>query len=159
MKIVNSGIVLVLLLLLASCQNAKTEDNESLDKAIVVNFFEETYNKGNLQYVMDFFADDYYEHRPDGARSNQDAVNIIKGAEKTFPDLKVKVEDVIVEGDLIAVRLTWNATHKDTFLGIEATNKNITWEAMEFFRLKDGKITETWGSWPLYDMIQLLSDK
>ena len=149
---------LIILLFLSSCQNnaSKVLDIQT-NKDVVINFFEETYNKKNYQYVRDFFASDYFEHIVDGARTNEDSVNIIKGAEKIFPDLTVKIEDIIAENDLIAVRLTFNATHKDVFLGIEATNKNITWEAMEFFRLKDGKITETWGSWPLHDMVDLLS--
>lgn len=73
--------------------------------------------------------------------------------------MRVKVEDIIEENNLIAVRATFNATHKDTFLGIAATNKNISWEAMEFFRLKKGIITESWGSWPLYEMVDLLTSE
>ncbi len=42
---------------------------------------------------------------------------------------------------------------------IEATDKNITWGAMEFFRLKDGIITEIWESWPLHDMTDLLTSE
>lgn len=76
-------------------------------------------------------------------KTNQEYSDIIKGAEQVFPNLTVKIEDVVEEEDLIAVLVTFNATQKDTFLGIEATDKNITWEAMEFFRLKDRKITET----------------
>ncbi|WP_297691261.1 ester cyclase [uncultured Eudoraea sp.] len=134
---------LIILLFLSSCQN-------NASKVLDI--------QTNKDIVINFFASDYFEHRVDGARTNEDCVNIIKGAEKIFPDLTVKIEDIIAENDLIAVRLTFNATHKDVFLGIEATNKNITWEAMEFFRLKDGKITETWGNWPLHDMVDLLSN-
>jgi len=109
--------------------------------------------------VIEYFASNYFEHRPDGARTNMDAVAIIKGAESIFPDLTVVVEDMVAENDLIAIRLTFNGTHSDTFLGIEKTEKNTTWEAMEFFRIKDGVITESWGSWPLYDMLNLLSEE
>ncbi len=28
----------------------------------------------------------------------------------------------------------------------------------EYCRMKDGIITESWGSWPLYDMVDLLSE-
>ena len=152
---------IILMILVATnygCTQAKLMDSKS-DKEVVINFFEETYNKKNYQYVMDFFATDYFEHRDDGARTNLDCANIIKGAEKIFPDMTVKIEDIVEENDLIAIRLTFNATHKDTFLGIEATSKNITWEAMEFFRLKDGKITESWGSWPVHDMVEMLTSK
>ena len=33
-------------------------------------------------------------------------------------------------------------------MGIPATGKRISFEALEYFRLADGKITESWGYWP-----------
>ena len=33
-------------------------------------------------------------------------------------------------------------------MGIPATGKRISFEALEHFRLADGKITESWGYWP-----------
>lgn len=150
---------LIILLFLSSCKSkASKEPDVHSNKDIVRNFFEETYEKKNYQYVRDFFAADYFEHRIGGARTNEECIDIIKGAENIFPDLSIKIEDIIAENDLVAVRLTFNATHKDVFLGIKATDKNITWEAMEFFRIKDGKVTLTWGSWPLHDMVTLLSE-
>ncbi len=92
---------------------------------------------------MDLFAADYMEHRVGGARTNQECADIIKGAQRIFPDLHVKIEDIVEDDDLLAVRVIFDATHKDTFMGIEAADKNIRWEAMEFLRLKDGIITET----------------
>ncbi len=151
----------ILAIVLVSCYGCQSLEKRSVksNKDVVTRFFEEAYNRKNYQYVMDFFAGDYFEHRDHGARTNQDAFNVIRSAEQAFPDLTVKIEDLVEEGDLIAVRLTFNATHKATFLGIEATNKNISWEAMEFFRIKNGMITESWGSWPLYDMTNMLTSK
>lgn len=108
---------------------------------------------------MDFFAVDYIEYREGEARTNQECVDIIKEAEKIFPDLTVKIEDIVEEEDLIAAWITFNDTHKDTFLGMEGTDKNITWEAKEFFRLKDGIITERWRRSALHDMIDLLTSE
>lgn len=130
--------LLVLVLVASSGCKPSTNSQAKSNKEVVKDFFEECYNKKNYKYVMDFFAKDYFEHRDNGARTNQDAFTILQSAEQVFPDLSVKIEDLVEEDDLIAIRLTFNATHKGTFLGIEATNKNITWEAMEFFRIKDG---------------------
>lgn len=40
------------------------------------------------------------EHREGGARTNQECTDIIKGAERIFPDLTVKVEDIVEEQEL-----------------------------------------------------------
>lgn len=80
-------LILILLNVLNYGCNQTNKFYAKSDKEVVVNFFEETYNKKNYQYVMDFFTNNYFEHRADGARTNQDCVNIIRGAEKVFLDL------------------------------------------------------------------------
>ncbi len=125
-------------------------------KELVVSFFEEVYNKHKAEYILDSYAKDYKEHHPGGANCAMDAVNIIKGTYTTFPDISVIVEDVIEENDLVATRLTFTATQKGEFAGIAPTNKTITFEAMEFFKVEDGRIVQSWGAWPLHDMINKL---
>ena len=48
------------------------------NKEVVVNFFTEGYAKHNYEYIMECVADNYIDHSPAGARSNADAVNILK---------------------------------------------------------------------------------
>ncbi len=129
------------------------------NKEIIIEFFEEVYNKRNFEYIFEYFSKTYYEHRIDGARTNKDAYEITKMACSIFPDLHVKVEDIIEENNLIAIRLTFTGTHKGTYINAVASNKLITFEAMEFFKIKNGLITESWGSWPNYDILELLNIK
>ncbi len=129
------------------------------NKVIVKEFFEEVYNKRNFEYILDFFSKTYYEHRADGARTNMDAYEITKMACNIFPDLLVKIEDIIEENNLIAIRLTFTGTHKGTYINSVASGKFITFEAMEFFKIDNGLITESWGSWPNYDILELLNTK
>jgi len=126
------------------------------NKEIVTEFFEEVYNKRNFDYILSFFSDDYYEHRDDGARTNKDALEITKMACSIFPDLSVLIKDIIAEGDLISVRVIFSGTHKGTYLNALPSNKFIQWEAMEFFKIKNGVIIESWGAWPNYDILEML---
>ena len=64
------------------------------NKEVVVNFFTEGYAKHNYEYIMECVADNYIDHSPAGARSNADAVNILKIVEGQFTDLKIEVLDV-----------------------------------------------------------------
>jgi predicted ester cyclase len=61
-----------------------------------------------------------------------------------FPDQKITIEREVIDGDMIAVQVSWTATHKGPFLNIPATGKSIFVPGTGIFRIADGKIAETW---------------
>ena len=118
------------------------------DKQIVTSFFIEGYINKNFDFVMQCMADDYIDNSPAGARSNQDAVNILKIVADMFGDLKVDVVDVFAENGMVATRVRYDGIHIGECMGIPATNKHIVFEALENFKVENGKIVESWGYWP-----------
>lgn len=62
------------------------------------------------------------------------------------PDLRAVEQDVVAEADLVMVRLAVTATHQSGLLGISATGKQIRWDAINIYRLRDGKISEEWAA-------------
>jgi predicted ester cyclase len=72
----------------------------------------------------------------DGARQ---LITILQSA---FPDLRTTVDQVLVEGDLVAARLTHAATHLGPFLGIPPTGRQATVTATGIFRVQDGRLAE-----------------
>jgi len=62
-----------------------------------------------------------------------------------FPDIKFTIEDMIAEGDKVAVRLTFSGTHRGEFLGIKPTGKRITVPEISIWRIVSGKFVEEWG--------------
>jgi predicted ester cyclase len=62
-----------------------------------------------------------------------------------FPDLHVAVEDVIAEGDKVAIRNTVTGTHRGEHLGIAPTGRFITYNEIFIARFANGRIAETWG--------------
>ena len=117
-------------------------------KDIIVKFFEDGYTNHNYDYVMTCMAEDYIDHSPAAARSNADAVGILKIVAEQFSDLTLKVLDVFAEGGMVATRILYDGIHAGTCMGIPATGKHITFEALENFKVENGKITESWGYWP-----------
>jgi predicted ester cyclase len=59
-----------------------------------------------------------------------------------FPDIHMKIDDMVAEGDKVAVRLTFRGTFKGKFGDLEPTGKQITVTAAYFYRFKDGKEME-----------------
>lgn len=118
------------------------------NKQVVIDFIEKGYNNRDYDAVIKLIDENYYDYSPAKARSSYDAVNILKIVENIFPDMNVKIVDLIEEEEKVAGRFIFRATHKNEFLGIKATNKVIEWEAIEIFKIKKGKIIESWGYWP-----------
>ncbi len=60
--------------------------------------------------------------------------------------LKLTVEEMIAEGNAIAVRYTERGTFVGAFRGQEPTGKSFELVAMEWFTFRDGKIHRRWGA-------------
>ena len=128
-------------------------------KDIVVKFFEDGYTNQNYDFVMTCVAENYIDHSPASARSNADAVGILKIVAHQFSNLTVKVLNVFAEGGMVAARVLYDGIHSGTCMGIPATGKHITFEALENFKVEKGKITESWGYWPDKEIEQKLKSE
>ncbi|MEV8214069.1 ester cyclase [Leifsonia sp. NPDC077715] len=69
---------------------------------------------------------------------------------ESLSPLRCVVEDTVVEGDKIAGRVTWSGTHTGSFIGLRATGRTVTFEAMHVLRFDDGQAAEWWGVPDLY---------
>ena len=70
-----------------------------------------------------------------------------------FPDIQWTLEEMVSEGDKVAVRYTMRGTHQGVFLGVQPTGKPIVVQAINFYRLNDNQIVEEYGQ---PDMLGLL---
>lgn len=61
---------------------------------------------------------------------------------KAFPDLKMRIEKVVVQGDNVAVRAIGTGTHKGEFMGIAPTNKRTETGIVSIVTVRNGKIVE-----------------
>jgi steroid delta-isomerase-like uncharacterized protein len=63
-----------------------------------------------------------------------------------FPDLTLKIEDLVGEGDKVVWRVTASGTHTGSFQGVPASGKSVTFGAHYTFRFEDNKIVERWST-------------
>lgn len=118
------------------------------NKEVVESFFIECYQKHNYQFAMEHIADNYVDHSPANARSNKDAIGIMKVVESMFSDMKIEILDLIEEDDRVAARVQYSGIHTGECMGIPATGKKIQFEALEIFKIHNQVIQESWGYWP-----------
>jgi len=118
----------------------------SENKALVRAHYEATVNAFDEAAIDQQVADEFVDHAageklgPDGVKRH------IRGLQAVFPDLRVTIEDMIAEGDRVAVRATWRGTHKGDFRGVPASHQPIEFSGMVFWRIAENKIVERWAS-------------
>ncbi len=128
------------------------------NKAITRQLIEELFNTGNQEIVDNVLADDYVDHSPShpdlpGPENLKRAVVEWRFA---FPDTHNVIEDMVAEGDKIAVRWITRATHREEFMGIAATGNRIAVTSFGIFRLSEGKIKESWDTLNIVELMQQL---
>ena len=120
------------------------------NKAIVHRHVE-VFNKGDLSIADEIISNDYEYHGPMGEFKGVDGFKQIVIAVRTaLPDIHFKIDDMVAEGDKVAVRYTWTGTFKGKFGDIEPTGKQINMTSAYFYRFADGKEVE---ATPYADML------
>lgn len=61
-----------------------------------------------------------------------------------MPDYSVEHQDIVVQGDRVAVRNTVSGSHQGAFMGHEPTGKRIEMRTMDLHQVRDGRIVATW---------------
>ncbi len=119
------------------------------NKAIVLRLIEEVLSNGNLAVVDELIDPNFALHLPGSQEPLRGTEGLKRAAEvfrSGFPDRHVSVEDVICEGDKVAVRVKQQGTHHGIFQGINPPGKQVNVTAIAIFRVADGKIAEEWLS-------------
>lgn len=132
--------------------------DETTAATVVREFFTAGYIDHDYDRVMDLVAQDYVDHSPAGARSNADAVGILRIVEGMFNDLQLTFEDVFVDGAMVSTRIRYEGYQIGECCGVAPTGRRIAFEALENFRVIDGKIVESWGYWPEAQIVAMLTE-
>jgi predicted ester cyclase len=80
----------------------------------------------------------------------------IKRTSAGLSDARMTIEDVIAEGDKVAVRLTSHAVQTGPFMGLPPSGKPYTIEEIHIFQIRDGKVTEHWHQGDFMGMLTQL---
>jgi predicted ester cyclase len=75
-----------------------------------------------------------------------------------FPDLHSTIEDIVAEGEKVAVRWAMAGTHKGVHRGIPPTNRRMTAWGIHIYRFSGAKITEIWERFDTLRTVQQLGE-
>jgi len=128
-------------------------------KAVVQRFnelFGECWRTGEVDILDEVLAPDFVYHSPGAppglAGFKQSLLMLSAG----LHDLRYTVEDLFAEGDKVADRMTWQATHQGELMGIAPSGNTVRGEEMHISRIAEGKIVEHWGQGDNLGLMQQL---
>jgi predicted ester cyclase len=112
-------------------------------------------NTGELDLLDKHVAADYAEHS-DGFRGVEPFKQQISAFRAAFPDLHVEILEVVHDGDRFGSRTSITGTHTGDLMGIPATGRHITVEAVDLGRVENGQAKERWGGMNMFSLLTQL---
>ncbi len=124
-------------------------------KDTVTRLYDEVFNAARPEVADQIVAPAFVVHGT--PRTDARGPEAIKATERllraAFPDLHFTLDDMIAEGDRVAVRWSMRGTHRAEFMGVPATGRQVCLQACVIFRIENGCIAELW---PVIDHAGLL---
>ena len=118
--------------------DANAISSEARNKSTMLRFIEEVYHQGNMGAFDEVFSENCVLHLNEKtAESLETGKRQIRMVIGMYRDIQVNIDDIIAEGDLVAMRTTFKGIFRRN--GTEMTLPSIT-----FCRFKDGKVIEIW---------------
>ena len=133
--------------LMAQAQPTPDGSIQARNKAVAMRVFDEIFNQGKFQVADEIYAPDFRNHglhRTVDLNTDQDYVHAEK---KAFPDLRINVQQIVAEGDKVAVLWTFQGTHTGSgYEGLPPTGTRVEIRGITIWRIVDGRIVEEWSS-------------
>ena len=89
---------------------------------------------------------DYVLHLADGTEivGADQYIKFVNALVAAIPDIKYKVEDIVADGDIIAIRASFTGTNTGPLRGIPPTGRKVSIKEAFFFRWEGDKVVEEW---------------
>ena len=145
----------IFLLATVGCSQLGSESpTPNVNVAVVERFVFEVFGEGNLDVIDEIISPDYVGHWAGwGETRGREALRRAVFEWRTaFPDWAGHINDVVVDGDMVAVRLTSTGTFLGPWGGHEPNQRRVELAEFAIMRIVDGVVLEHWeltDSWSL----------
>lgn len=116
------------------------------NKATARRVFEELFNDRDLDVADELFAPDYRNHAGGDFGGPEGMKRLIRELTAAFPDHHTQIEDIVADGDRVALRVTFSGTQEGDFRGMPATGRSFSQMQMHLVALDDlGRAIDHWA--------------
>ena len=131
-------------------------------ETVLRRWFAEVWNERRLDRVQELWAPDGIAHGlaeggADDVHGPEAFRRFIESMLAEFDDFRIDVQDVITEGDRVAVRWVAQGSYRGTALAPDApSGRRVQVTGMTMARVANGQIVEGWNNWDIMGMMQQL---
>jgi predicted ester cyclase len=128
-------------------------------KEVIRRWNEEGWSGGKYDLAHEIISPNMQVHGAGGqtiGMGPEGLIDLIKTWRTAFPDGRMEIDALIVEGDTVAIRNTWYGTQTEEFYGIPPSGKAVAVTSVGIDRVQDGLVTEGWGELDMVGMMQQL---
>ena len=147
--------IAALVIFAAACVLAQENPAQPTEPVQIARWLvEDVWNKGDLRFADRMFTADATLHfrGTDRPLTPETGLQIVKAWRTGFPDFHFRLEDIIVEGNKVALRIPFTGTHLGRFWGLNSTGRKIAVTETLILRIQGGKIVEMWEDFDEYEM-------
>ncbi|MGA2727119.1 MAG: ester cyclase [Terracidiphilus sp.] len=115
------------------------------NKEVIRAFIEHVLNQGRFDRMNDLVLENFIELDPlPGQQQGREGLKaVLMQFRSAFPDIRWRIDEMVSEGEKVVTRFTWTGTHRDTFLGIPATGRQVEVKGVVIDRLETGKMADS----------------
>lgn len=123
------------------------------NKDVIRRFITEVWNGNKLDVLDDFLDPAYYDYSYE-PRNREGLEHTLRIMQVAFPGHETVIEEIVGEGDTVAVCLTLGGTHSGAFRGLSVSGKMIEIGGYRFYTVRGGKIMSHRGLLDLPSLLQ-----
>lgn len=136
--------------------NTMAQSIQEQNKAIIGKFAEEIFSKKDLSGLDKYMHEGYIQHNPLVKQGANGFKEFFLNWFESVPNFNYTLKKIIANEDHVWVYGTYNGTQTGEWLGIPATNKEYSFNAVDIFRIEDGKLAEHWDVLDVYTLFSQL---
>jgi len=126
-------------------------------REVARRWFSEVWNARHDGGIDELMADDVRGVHPAGEFQGRDGFRQMQRMFlSALPDVRIEVEDMIADGDRVAVRWRATGTHTGDGFGFPASNRPFSIQGSSWMRVQNGKAVEGWDTWDLNGLLASL---
>jgi len=122
-------------------------DTQEHHKIVASRVFKEILSEGHFELVSQVYTPNCIVHEGNKTKTIDESAAEYKGFREAGPDLRMTVERTVVNGDIVTVDWSSQATHTGHGLGIRPTGNKVALRGSSRFRMVNGKIAEVWNNY------------
>lgn len=118
---------------------------------VVKLYWDTCWNERKVDRLAEVFHDPYLHNRTEHTPARM--AEIVHGALRWFPDLRVRVNETEVLSEVVITRSTFLGTHSGELFGLSPTGRAVELPTLDIFFFREGKV---WRYWHLTDHLPIL---